>query len=190
MDELIPLWSCISKPSRTATPAIFLRESYRQNGKVHKRTLCNLSDWPTAYVEGLHGGSRAAPSSPRGATPSPSPVVCRTAMSPPPSATARKIGLDHRILGPYGGLHGGPDGNRCRDLALAMLISRILEHGHRFRSGPVVAFLQPGDIVDDRGGSGLDAAVIAVDRLVPADRGVLEFRGLLLGHKQLNILAQ
>jgi hypothetical protein len=32
-----------------------LRESYREGGKVHKRTLCNLSDWPTARIEGLRG---------------------------------------------------------------------------------------------------------------------------------------
>jgi hypothetical protein len=28
--------------------AILLRESHRQNGKVHKRTLCNLSNWRPA----------------------------------------------------------------------------------------------------------------------------------------------
>jgi len=44
-----------------------------------------------------------------------------------------------------------------------------------------VTFLQPGDIVDDGGGSGFDAAVIAVNRLVLADRGVFEACGLLLG---------
>ena len=42
-------------PNRNSPPAILLRESYRQGGKVRKRTLCNLSDWPTAYIEGLRG---------------------------------------------------------------------------------------------------------------------------------------
>ena len=42
-------------PNRNSPPAILLRESYREGGKVHKRTLCNLSDWPTAYIEGLRG---------------------------------------------------------------------------------------------------------------------------------------
>ena len=42
-------------PNRNSPPAILLRESYRENGKVRKRTLCNLSDWPTAHVEGLRG---------------------------------------------------------------------------------------------------------------------------------------
>jgi hypothetical protein len=42
-------------PNRNSPPAILLHESYRQGGKVRKRTLCNLSDWPVAYVEGLRG---------------------------------------------------------------------------------------------------------------------------------------
>jgi hypothetical protein len=46
--------SCTSKPFRIGT-AILLRENYRENGKVHKRTLCNLSDWPTAHIEELRG---------------------------------------------------------------------------------------------------------------------------------------
>jgi hypothetical protein len=30
-------------PNRNSPPAILLRESYREDGKVRKRTLCNLS---------------------------------------------------------------------------------------------------------------------------------------------------
>ena len=44
-----------SVPNRNSPPAILLRESYRENGKVRKRTLCNLSDWPVAHIEGLRG---------------------------------------------------------------------------------------------------------------------------------------
>ena len=44
-----------SVPNRNSPPAILLRESYREGGKVRKRTLCNLSDWPTATIEGLRG---------------------------------------------------------------------------------------------------------------------------------------
>jgi hypothetical protein len=53
-----------------------------------------------------------------------------------------------------------------------------------------VTLLQPADIMEDRDGSGFDAAVIAIDGLVAADRGVLEAIGLLLGGEQLDILAQ
>ena len=42
-------------PNRASPPAILLRESYREGGKVKKRTLCNLSDWPRAHIEGLRG---------------------------------------------------------------------------------------------------------------------------------------
>ena len=40
-------------PNRGSPPAILLRESYRLGGKVKKRTLLNLSDWPRNVVEGL-----------------------------------------------------------------------------------------------------------------------------------------
>src|SRR6266567_2898108 len=41
-------------PNRGSPPAILLRESYRVGGKVKKRTLLNLSDWPRNVVEGRH----------------------------------------------------------------------------------------------------------------------------------------
>ena len=40
-------------PNRSSPPAILLRESYREGGKIKKRTLANLSDWPAAKVEAL-----------------------------------------------------------------------------------------------------------------------------------------
>ncbi len=51
-------------PNRNSPPAILLRESYRQGGKVRKRTLANLSKWPSQLIEGLRvllrGGSAVA----------------------------------------------------------------------------------------------------------------------------------
>ena len=38
-------------PNRTSPPAILLREGYRENGKVVKRTLANLSQWDPQLVE-------------------------------------------------------------------------------------------------------------------------------------------
>jgi hypothetical protein len=105
-------------PNRNSPPAILLRESYRQDGKVRKRTLCNLSDWPTAHVEGLRGvlkGGTVIPAERDAFT------VTRSLPHGHVTAalgTARRIGLD-RIL--------GPDSNRCRDLVLALLVGRILE---------------------------------------------------------------
>ena len=40
-------------PNRESPPAVLLRESYREGGKVRKRTLANLSKWPDELVRGL-----------------------------------------------------------------------------------------------------------------------------------------
>src|SRR4029077_12839984 len=40
-------------PNRGSPPAILLRESYRQGGKVKTRTLANLSHWPEPKVDAL-----------------------------------------------------------------------------------------------------------------------------------------
>ena len=42
-----------SVPNRDSPPAVLLRESYRENGKVRKRTLANLSCLSAEVVEGL-----------------------------------------------------------------------------------------------------------------------------------------
>src|SRR5690242_21809426 len=105
-------------PNRNSPPAILLRESYRENGKVRKRTLCNLSDWPTAHVEGLRGVLKRGtviPAEQDAFTILPSLPHGHVAAA---LGTARKIGLD-RIL--------RSDGDRCRDLVLALLIARTPE---------------------------------------------------------------
>ena len=40
-------------PNRNSPPAVLLRESYREDGKVRKRTLANLSKLPDEVVDGL-----------------------------------------------------------------------------------------------------------------------------------------
>ena len=47
-------------PNRSSPPAVLLRESYRENGKVHNRTLANLSHWPAAQIEALRGVLKGA----------------------------------------------------------------------------------------------------------------------------------
>jgi transposase len=48
-------------PNRHSPPTILLRESYRDGHIVRKRTLANLTQWPSQLVEGLqtllHGGT-------------------------------------------------------------------------------------------------------------------------------------
>jgi Transposase DDE domain len=104
-------------PNRTSPPAILLRESYRENGRVKKRTLCNLTNWPKALVEGfralLKGGTVVPPGQPA--------LTVRRALPHGHVAAAlgtlRAIGLDHVL---------GPEGNRCRDLVLGMIVARLL----------------------------------------------------------------
>ena len=105
-------------PNRSSPPAILLRESYRQDGRIRKRTLCNLSDWPAAYIEGLRGvlkGGTVIPAEHDAFTVTRSLPHGHVAAA---LGTAHKIGLD-RIL--------GLDGDRCRDLVLALLVGRILD---------------------------------------------------------------
>jgi hypothetical protein len=40
-------------PNRDSKPCVLLRESFRQDGKVCKRTLANLSKLPPEAIEGL-----------------------------------------------------------------------------------------------------------------------------------------
>src|SRR6266545_3629863 len=55
-------------PNRTSPPAILLRESFREHGKVKNRTLANLSGWSSDRVEALRHvlrGRALAPSAPQ-----------------------------------------------------------------------------------------------------------------------------
>src|SRR5437899_2035465 len=104
-------------PNRNSPPAILLRESYRVGGKVKKRTLLNLSDWPSTVVEGLRAllkGGTVLPSGEDAIT------IKRSLPHGHVAAvlgTLRRIGLD-RLL--------GPAGNRCRDLVMAMIVARLI----------------------------------------------------------------
>jgi transposase len=40
-------------PNRNSRPAILLREGWREGGKVKKRTIANLTDWPPHVIEAL-----------------------------------------------------------------------------------------------------------------------------------------
>ncbi|MCU0662283.1 MAG: transposase, partial [Myxococcota bacterium] len=40
-------------PNRNSKPAVLLRESYREDGKVKKRTFANISDWPQDKIDAL-----------------------------------------------------------------------------------------------------------------------------------------
>jgi hypothetical protein len=50
---MIVVMYVVKVPNRGSPPAILLRESYREAGKVKNRTLANLSSWPEAKVDAL-----------------------------------------------------------------------------------------------------------------------------------------
>jgi transposase len=106
-----------SVPNRNSPPAILLRESYRDADKIKKRTIANLSDWPTEIVEGLRTllkGGKVAPADQES-------IIVRRALPHGHVAavlgTLRNIGLDRML---------GPPRNRCRDLVIAMIVARLI----------------------------------------------------------------
>ena len=48
-------------PNRKSPPAILLREGWRENGKVKKRTLANLTKWPPKKIDALRRVLRNEP---------------------------------------------------------------------------------------------------------------------------------
>ena len=105
-------------PNRNSPPAVLLRESFREDGKVRKRTLANLSKWPDDLVEGLRillRGGVALPSLGDAF------AILR---SRPHGHVAAVLGTAHRL-----GLEKLLDRRASRDRALttAMILARILD---------------------------------------------------------------
>jgi hypothetical protein len=106
-------------PNRASAPAVLLRESYRENGKVRNRTLANLSDWPAEQVQSLRAvlrGDRLVPAGEGGfeirrSLPHGHVVAAL--------ATARQIGLE--------GLLPRRGTKRHRALAFGLIIARLLD---------------------------------------------------------------
>src|ERR1700726_4115471 len=104
-------------PNRGAPPAILLRESYRQAGKTKNRTLTNLSRWPAERIEQLRAVLRGDKLLPAAEA-----VEIRALPHGHVLAalgTARRIALDAVLP------RRAPQ--RRRDLALALIIARLLE---------------------------------------------------------------
>lgn len=106
-------------PNRGSPPAVLLRESYREGGKVRSRTLANLSAWPAEKVETLRAvlrGDKLVPAGEGGfeirrSLPHGHVLAALT--------TARRIGLDDLLP------RRAP--RRRRDLALALIVARLLD---------------------------------------------------------------
>jgi hypothetical protein len=104
-------------PNRSSPPAVLLRESYRDGGKVKTRTLANLSDWPDAQVEALRRVLK-------GETSVLSKEAMRIERSLPHGHVAAVLGMAKKLkLDKL--LPGAPE--RLAKLALAMIVARVLE---------------------------------------------------------------
>jgi hypothetical protein len=108
-------------PNRDSPPAVLLRESYREGGKVKNRTLANLSSWPEAKVEAL---SRAL----KGLPPAGLEGMVEITRSLPHGhvaavlGTVRDLGLEELI---------DPVPSRQRDLVTAMAVAQVTAPGSK-----------------------------------------------------------
>jgi hypothetical protein len=109
-------------PNRGSPPAILLRESYREAGKVKNRTLTNLSSWPEAKVDAL---SRVLKGQPPPADLDEAFEITRSLPHGHVAAvlgTARQLGLDELI---------DPVPSRHRDLVMAMAVAQVIAPGSK-----------------------------------------------------------
>ena len=104
-------------PNRGSPPAILLRESYREGGKVKNRTLANLSRWPDEKVDALARVLKGLPAQVELAEAF---EITRSLPHGHVAAvlgTARRLGIEELI-------DAAP--SRTRNLVLAMLIAQVI----------------------------------------------------------------
>jgi hypothetical protein len=110
-------------PNRGSPPAVLLRESYREAGKVKNRTLANLSSWPEAKVDALARvlkGQLAPAAAVEGTF-----EIARSLPHGHVAAvlgTARDLGLEELI---------DPEPSRQRDLVTAMAVAQVIAPGSK-----------------------------------------------------------
>jgi hypothetical protein len=119
-------------PNRTSPPAYLLRETYREGGKVKKRTLANITRWPVGKIEALRrllrdqlpGGDGA-----RGLN------LLRSLPHGHVAAvlgTLRKLGLDHVLS------QGGRQPARAVELCVAMIVARVIDPASKLATARVL----------------------------------------------------
>ena len=118
MADIIVVMYVVRVPNRGSPPAVLLRESFREDGKVKNRTLANLSRWPEHRVEALSAvlGGRAPRVSLEGAF-----TISRSLPHGHVAAvlgTLRRLGLDELV---------DPVGSRMRDLVVAMICAQVID---------------------------------------------------------------
>jgi hypothetical protein len=118
-------------PNRGSPPAVLLRESYREGGKVKTRTLANLTSWPEPKVEALSRVLKGLP--PR--------VDLAEAFQ-----ITRSLAHGHvaAVLGTAARLEIAemidPMRARNRDLVLAMLAAQVIAPGSKLQTARGLRF--------------------------------------------------
>ena len=106
-----------SVPNRSSPPAVLLRESYRDRGRVKKRTLANLSKLPAAAVEAvrrvLRGERLVAPEE-----------AFTCVRSLPHGHIAAVLGVLKQLELDTLIARGG---SRVRDLVMALIVARVID---------------------------------------------------------------
>ena len=108
-------------PNRNSRPAVLLREGWREGGRVRKRTLANLTDWPAEKVESL----RRVLKGQRLVRPEDAFTIERSLPHGHVEAVlamTRRLGLDRLIA---------PKRSAQRDRVLAMVVGRLLHPGSK-----------------------------------------------------------
>jgi transposase len=111
-----------SVPNRGSPPAVLLRESYREQGKVKTRTLANLSHWPEHKVATLKRALKGLP---------PAIDLCEAfeiTRSLPHGHVAAVLGSARRLSMPEL-IDATP--SRHRDLVTAMLVAQVIDPGSK-----------------------------------------------------------
>ena len=105
-------------PNRNSPPTILLRESYRDGHIVRKRTLANLTQWPSQLVEGLQTLLRG------GTAMDQLNAAFEIIRSRPHGHVAAVLGTLHRL-----GLERmmAPTPSRERACVVAMVVARLLD---------------------------------------------------------------
>jgi len=111
-----------SVPNRGSPPAVLLRESYRDEGKVKTRTLANLSHWPEHKVQTLKRALKGLPAAVD---------LCEAfeiTRSLPHGHVAAVLGTAQRL-----GMQELIDAtaSRKRDLVTAMLVAQVIDPGSK-----------------------------------------------------------
>lgn len=109
-------------PNRNSPPAVLLRESYRENGKVRKHTVANLSSLPDSLIEVLRAALKGEV------------IPASAGISDPEQAIQLSEARHH---GHVAAIHGmmkttglikaiSPQPSRERDVVTALIVDRLI----------------------------------------------------------------